>query len=222
MKKQLVIFGIGETARLAYEYFTHDSSYEVVAFAIDEEFKNADKFLNLDVVTTNQMLEKFIPQKYEIFVAISSTKLNYLRKEVFLKMRSLGYKMASYVSSKAFVWHDVKIGENCFILENNVLQSGVKIGENVVLWSGNHIGHLSEIRDHVFLSSHVVVSGNCLIDENCFVGVNACFADGVKIARDNFIGMGAVINKDTQEDGLYVGNPMERKTLSAKKFCKVS
>ncbi len=37
--KKLVIYGIGETADIAYEYFKHDSDYEVVAFTVDNEFK---------------------------------------------------------------------------------------------------------------------------------------------------------------------------------------
>jgi sugar O-acyltransferase (sialic acid O-acetyltransferase NeuD family) len=221
MKKNLIIFGIGETARLAYEYFTHDSKYKVIAFVVDDLFKKDSFFMGLDISTTTELTIKFSPEEFEIFIAIGSGKLNYQRKESFLKIKSLGYKMASYVSSKAFIWHDVLIGENCFILENNVLQSGVKIGDNVTLWSGNHIGHLSSIESHTFISSHVVISGNCTIGENSFIGVNACCADNIKIARDNFIGMGAVINKSTEEDSIYIGNPMIKRELSAKKFCKV-
>ena len=77
---------------------------------------------------------------------------------------------ASYVSPRAFVWRNVKLGEHCFIFENNVLQPFVNIGDNVVLWSGNHIGHHSKIGDHCFVSSHVVVSGFCDIGANCFLG----------------------------------------------------
>lgn len=221
MKRDLVIFGTGETARLAFEYFKFDSNYNPVCFCVDVEFKKDDFFLDLPIITTDKLNSKFPPEKYDVFVAIGSGKLSYQRKAAFEKIKSLGYKLPSYISSKAFVWRDVKIGENCFILENNVLQSGVKIGDNVVLWSGNHVGHLTEIQAHCFITSHVVISGNCVIGENTFAGVNSCFADNIKVGRDNFIGMGAVVNKSTAEDGLYVGNPAMKKEISARKFCKV-
>ena len=48
------------------------------------------------------------------------------------------------------------IGENTFIFEANVVQPGVTVGDNVVLWSGNHIGHDSVIEDHCFIASHAV------------------------------------------------------------------
>jgi carbonic anhydrase/acetyltransferase-like protein (isoleucine patch superfamily) len=95
------------------------------------------------------------------------------------------------------------------------------IGDNVTLWSGNHIGHRSVIEDHVFVSSHVVVSGFCTIGARSFVGVNATLADGVRIGSDNFIAMAACLGASTEDDGIYKGNPAERHKLSAKRFCKV-
>ncbi len=152
---------------------------------------------------------------------MASERLNYNRAKIYQEVKQLGYKCASYVSSKAFVWHNVQIGENCFILENNTLQPFVRIEDNVTLWSGNHIGHQSIVKNNVFISSHVVVSGFCEIGENTFIGVNSCIADGVKIAKDNFIALGSVINKDTEENKIYRGNPAEASKISAKKFCKV-
>ena len=40
MKNKLIIFGNTEFAEIAYEYFTHDSDYEVVAFCVHREYIN--------------------------------------------------------------------------------------------------------------------------------------------------------------------------------------
>ena len=74
-----------------------------------------------------------------------------------MKGKKKGYDFYSYVSPKATVLTN-KIGENCFILEDNTIQPFVEIGNNCVLWSGNHIGHHGKIDDHVFITSHCVVS----------------------------------------------------------------
>jgi sugar O-acyltransferase (sialic acid O-acetyltransferase NeuD family) len=220
-KNKIIIFGTGETARLAYEYFSHDSSYSVIAFAVNKEHKQSDNFLNLPLEEIENLEKKFHPDEYLGFVALGSGHLNRDRQKVFGQVKGLGYKCASYISSKAFRWRDVQIGENCFIMENNVLQSGVKIKDNVTLWSGNHIGHLSTIESHCFISSHVVISGNCSFGQNCFVGVNSSFADGVKIGKDNFIGLGTIINHDTENDSVYTGNPGVKSKVSAKRLSKV-
>ncbi|CAM5785144.1 UDP-3-O-(3-hydroxymyristoyl)glucosamine N-acyltransferase [Castellaniella caeni] len=203
MAEKLVIFGLGETAHLAYEYFTHDSAYEVAAFAADPEYIKADDFCGLPVIELEKVRDKYPPVSYKGFVAVSSGKLNRNRKALVFKAKNLGYKLVSYISSRAFVWHDVEIGENCFILEDNTLQPFTKVGNNVVLWSGNHVGHRSVIHDNCFISSHCVISGFCEIGESSFLGVNCTIEDGVKIGIDNFIGAGAIIRKNTRENQFF-------------------
>lgn len=38
MDKKLLIIGAGETASIAYDYFTNDSEYEVVGFAVEKKY----------------------------------------------------------------------------------------------------------------------------------------------------------------------------------------
>lgn len=37
-KEKLIIIGEGETANIAYEYFTFDSEYEVIAFSVERNY----------------------------------------------------------------------------------------------------------------------------------------------------------------------------------------
>ncbi len=222
MAKNLIIIGAGETAHLAYEYFTHDSEHDVVAFAVERQYREQDEFLSLPVIDLEAMEVAFSPAEYTAFVAVSSPKLNRIRTRLYELTKAKGYELASYVSSKAFCWHNVAIGDNCFILEDNTLQPFVTVGNNVTLWSGNHIGHRSVIKDNCFLTSHIVVSGFCEVGENAFIGVNSSVADHVKIAPDNFIAMATTINQDTEPNCVYSGNPAEKRKISAKRFCRVS
>src|SRR5688572_14752350 len=151
---KIVIIGDGETAELAYEYFTHDSPHEVVAFSVEREYAKKEELFRLPVVPFEEVEKLFAPTKHSAFVAISYTRLNRVRTRLYQETKGKGYELLSYVSSKAFVWHNVHIGENCFILENNVIQYAVRVGNNVVMWSGNHVGHQTVVRDNVFVSSH--------------------------------------------------------------------
>ena len=74
--------------------------------------------------------------------------------------------------------HPVGVGH---IRRRHQMVSIVKIGNNVVLWSGNHIGHNTVIRDNCFIASHVVISGFCEIGENCFLGVNSTVINNITI-----------------------------------------
>lgn len=219
--KPLVIVGNGEIAEMACEYFTYDSDRDVAAFAIGADYIKASALYDRPVVPLDELASTYPPDLYDAFVAIGDGQLNRLRRRHVEGCKAMGYGLASYVSSKAFVWRNVEIGENCFILEHNVLQPFTTIGDNVTLWSGNHVGHRSVIEEDVFMSSHVVVSGFCRIGARSFLGVNAALAHQVQVAADNFIAMGAVITASTEPDSIYQGNPAERRGLSAKRFCRV-
>jgi sugar O-acyltransferase (sialic acid O-acetyltransferase NeuD family) len=219
--RPLVIIGNGEIAEMACEYFAYDTDRDVVAFAIGDEFIKTPTLHDRPVVPLDQLAVRYPPEDCDAFVAIGDGQLNRLRRRHFDGCKAKGYRLASYVSSKAFVWRNVEIGENCFILEHNVLQPFTRIGDNVTLWSGNHIGHRSVVEDDVFMASHVVVSGFCRIGARSFLGVNSALAHQVEVADDNFIAMGAVITASTEPDSIYQGNPAERRPISAKRFCRV-
>jgi sugar O-acyltransferase (sialic acid O-acetyltransferase NeuD family) len=201
---KLVIFGAGDIARLAHYYFTRDSEHDVVAFTVDQKYRQADTFLDLPLVPFEDVLARYSPGEYKMFVALSYARMNKLREEKYQQAKASGYELVSYVSSRCSFLTDNPVGDNCFILEDNTIQPFVKIGNNVTLWSGNHIGHDALIEDHCFIASHIVVSGYVRIGNNCFIGVNATLRNSITIAPETLIGAGAVIMKDTVAKGVYL------------------
>jgi sugar O-acyltransferase (sialic acid O-acetyltransferase NeuD family) len=210
MKKPLVIFGSGDIAQLAHYYFSTDSDYEVMAFTVDASYIKESSFCGLPVVAFEDVAKRYPPDSYDFFVALSYSKLNAVRREKFLAAKEMGYKLVSFVSSRATVLNEGRIGENCFIFEDNTIQPFVTIGNNVTLWSGNHIGHHSVIHDHTFIASHVAVSGGVEIGEQCFVGVNATLRDHIKIGDRCVVGAGALLLADAEPEGVYIGTATER------------
>lgn len=203
----IVIVGAGEQAQIAYEYFTRDSPQTVAGFAVEGAYLDTRELYGLPVVALEEIEAHFPPEQTAAFVAISSTKLNRIRTRLYEEVKGRGYSFATYVSSKAFVWHNVEIGENTMIFENNVLQHRVRIGANAVLWSGNHVGHQTQIEDHCFISSHVVISGFCTVGRSSFMGVNSCVGDYLTIGEDCVVGAGAVVVRNLEPGKVYVGNP---------------
>jgi sugar O-acyltransferase (sialic acid O-acetyltransferase NeuD family) len=200
----IVIFGAGDIARLAHYYFTSDSEHRVVAFAVDREYRQGDGFLGLPCLDLETVRDHFPPGYYKMFIALSYAKMNKVRSQKYFQAKELGYELASYVSTRCSYLTDTPVGDNCFILEDNTIQPFVRIGNNVTMWSGNHIGHDSVIEDHCFISSHIVVSGHVVIRPYCFIGVNATLRNSITVAPETLIGAGAIIMKDTIEKGVYV------------------
>jgi len=201
---RLLIFGAGDIARLAHHYFTTDSPHEVVGFMVDTGFKTIDTLSGLPVLEREEALARFPPSECAMFVALSYARMNRVRAEKVATAKADGYALVSYVSSRCTYLSTTPPGENCFILENNTVQPFVTIGNNVTLWSGNHIGHDSVIDDHCFITSHVVVSGNVHVKSYCFIGVNATLRNSIVVAEQTLVGAGAVIMKNTKAKGVYL------------------
>jgi sugar O-acyltransferase (sialic acid O-acetyltransferase NeuD family) len=200
---QVVIFGTGRSAELALFYLTHDSAHEVAAFAVDAEYLTVNTYRERPVVAFEEVQEHFPPGQFRMFVPLGFTDMNHVRAAKYYEAKQKGYELISYVSSKATTWPGFTCGDNCFIFEDNTIQPFVTIGNNVVIWSGNHLGHHTVIRDHVMITSHVVVAGGCTIEEFCFIGANATIRDETVVARETLVGMGVAIQNDTSEFELY-------------------
>jgi sugar O-acyltransferase (sialic acid O-acetyltransferase NeuD family) len=201
--RSLILVGDGLFAEIAHEYFTHDSDYDVVAFSVEREYLKQTELRGLPVVPFEELELHFDPAEHSVHAALVYSQVNRLRRRLTADAKAKGYALASYVSSRAFVWRNVELGEHCFIFEDNTVQPFVRIGANIVMWSGNHIGHHSTIRDNVFIASHAVISGSCDIGENSFIGVNATLANDITIGPDNWIGPHVVITRDTEPNAMW-------------------
>ena len=205
----LVVFGAGDIARLAHRYFTTDSPHTVVAFTVDREFRKAESFCGLPLIDFESVAASYPAARYQMFIALSYARMNRLRADKYFRAKEIGYSLVSYVSSRCSYLTDPP-GDNCFILEDNTVQPFVRIGNNVTLWSGNHIGHDATIEDHCFITSHVVVSGYVRIGTRSFIGVNATLRNSITIAPQTLIGAGAIIMKDTKAKEVYMPERAKR------------
>jgi sugar O-acyltransferase (sialic acid O-acetyltransferase NeuD family) len=201
---KIVIFGIGRGADVATRYFRDDSSHEIVAYTVDDAYADRKKFMERPLIPFSRVEKEIPPEESQMFVLLGFQRMNALRAEKFAAAKGKGYSLASYVSSRIMSREKPEIGENCFILEGNVFNYDVKIGNDVVMWSGNHVGDLSIIEDNVFVSSHVVLSGDVTVGANSFLGVNATVSNYVHVGARCYIGANTLITQDTPPDSVYI------------------
>jgi sugar O-acyltransferase (sialic acid O-acetyltransferase NeuD family) len=212
--KPIVIFGAGAIAEVADFYFGRQGRI-VAAFTVDSEFINSDSCFERPLIPFDKISTLYGPDQYDGFVAVSYTRMNTVRAAKTKAMRDAGYFLVSYVSQYATILTEV-IGTNCLILEDNTIQPFSRIGDNVTLWSGNHIGHHSVIEDNVFISSHVVVSGGVKVGRNSFIGVNTTIVDHISIAPFTLLGAGCIVQNDTDVEGVYAPTAtMEKRKVNS-------
>ena len=176
--KPLLIYGIGELARIA-----------------------------LKVIDAREIGSSELPEDYYIFVAFSGVSLSYPRSNKVTELARLGFTLPSYVSSYAFIASDARIGSNVMIFEHNTIQSEVTIEDSTIVWSGNHIGHQTSIGIGCFISSHVCIGGRTKVGNNSYFGMNSTVRDQLTIGPNSVIGSNSYVSKNFPGNGVAFGNP---------------
>jgi sugar O-acyltransferase (sialic acid O-acetyltransferase NeuD family) len=219
----LVIFGTGKVAEVLYRYIEFDRSHNIVGFTCDAEHLPAGgRFHGLPAVPFAAVEASFPPDRCARLIAVGYHRLNALRAAKFAEAKAKGYRLASYVSSRAFVGDWLTIGENCIILDNVGIDPGARLGDNVALWSNVTIGHHAVIGDHCWLAAHGIVGGNASLGPRCFLGLNVTIGHQTTIGADSFLGAGAVVTKSAAANSVFIGRDTELFRLDSKRFLQIS
>lgn len=203
--KRLVIFGIKNFALIVHYLFSSDSDYTVVGFTVDREYLDQATFKGLPIVPFDEIEDHFPPETHDMFVAIGIGKLNTLRSQKVEEVEAKGYRVTSFISSRATVSGDLQIGPNTMIMEHVFLHPYVHIGRNSILWGLTTVALLCHIGDHCWIVS-ASFGECCTIGNNTFVGLNATIAPGCTIGHSNVIGAGALITQSSQDYAVFKGH----------------
>lgn len=119
------------------------------------------------------------------------------------------------------ILNGAKIGSNCNICAQILIEGDVIIGNNVTIKSGVQIWNGTKIDDNVFIGPNATFTNDKLprskqypnefekihIKENASIGANATILPGVTIGCYAMIGAGAVVTQDVPDFAVVAGNP---------------
>ena len=199
----VVIFGATDFADCALYFLNAFSDHHVVGFTTESDYKPGTTHAGLPVFPFESIEQELPPNDVKMFVAVGPSHYNTLRKRIFETAILKGYRFISFVSPKAVVAENVRLGENVFIFDNVTIEPFVEIESNTTVWSAAVIAHHSTIGKHCFIAPGAMVSGRCVVEESVFLGINCTVRDHVKIAAKTIVGAGANIKFDVDKPGVY-------------------
>ncbi len=202
-EKKIVIFGTGEFAQEIFLYLKKFSNFQIVAFTIHKEFIKEKSLFEKPIIPFEEIENSYSPNECTMIICIGFSQMNKKRERVFLEAKKKGYKLENFIHPSNHIWDEFEIGENCIILENNVIRPFVKIGNDVIIENNNVISHHSIIKDHCYITSQVVIAGHVTIESNCYLGINSTIRNRIKLEKECLIGAGAVILRNTKEKEVY-------------------
>lgn len=206
----VVIFGLGQMASVAWYNLTQDSPHRVVAFTVDAAHRNVGRLHELPVVDFETLEHQYPPDRVALFAPLSYRRMNALRQEKYAAGKQKGYRFISYVSQRAIVWPDLKLGENSIVQAGAIVQPFTELGNGTIVTVGVSVGHHVRAGDHCFFAAQAVVGGGVVIGDCCVIGLNSTLRNAIHVADRCLIGAGAVVTANTEANGAYVGVPARR------------
>lgn len=182
--------------------------HELVCFMVGDEYFSENRMMGLDVIPQS----RFDPAHYDVVVAIGEPAL---RKKMVESLPE-ETKFTNVIHPTAVISQWVELGEGSIVTAGTILTCHIKIGKHAHLNLHTTVGHDCVMGDYFTTAPAANISGNCVFGDCVYFGTNASIKQGVHITSHVTIGMGAVVVKDIQEEGVYIGNPLVK--LEKKSF----
>lgn len=202
MHKNVVIIGAGGHAKVIADIIKK-SGDTIVGFLDDNKKIGEHIILNYKVIgnlADRISISKSNPD-YEFIIAIGDNKK---REEI---SHSPNLKFYTAIHPSAQIGLDVEIQEGTVIMANACINSSAKIGKHCIINTGAIIEHDNIIEDFVHISPNVALGGTVKIGKSTHVGIGSTIKNNITICENCKIGAGAVVVKDIEKEGTYIGVP---------------
>ncbi|WP_027727317.1 acyltransferase [Treponema sp. C6A8] len=132
------------------------------------------------------------------------------------------------------IFPEAKIGENCNICANVLIENDVVVGNNVTVKSGVQLWDGITVEDNVFIGPNATFTNDLfprsknpdwelkktIIKKGASIGANATILCGITIGENAMIGAGSVVTKNVPDGELWAGNPAKCLKKIEEKKCK--
>lgn len=201
--KPIVVFGLGSFSKLMTKYINAFTSWHIEAYTVDDTYCNTSLFLEKPVIPFSQIAAKCPPDSFDALIAVGYSSMGVVRQNAFKGMKAFGYHVRNFQHPDASCGFD-SIGEGNIILERAIISIGTSIGNANLFWCNSNIAHDSTIGSFNTFCPSSAFGGFTSIADNCFFGINSTCKDNLSIASGTFVGAGAYVTRDTEENSAFI------------------
>lgn len=199
---RLIILGAGGHGKVIAD-IALKSGYTDISFVDDNRKGTAMGFPIIGMIDD---IESLNDGKTDFMIGIGK---NVLRKQIAEQYQ---VNWVSIVHPSAQIAHGAKIGRGTIVMANAVINACAVLGEHCIVNTSAVVEHDNVIGNYVHLSPNVTLGGMVHIEVLTHVGIGAIVKNNVKICDSCVIGAGAVVVKNIEQSGTYIGVPAKKKT----------
>lgn len=191
----IILLGCGGHAKSVVDVICRQKKYKILGF-VDNE-KSSFTYRNYEVIGTDDDLERIFAEGTRwAFISIGYLGKGVIREKLNLKLKKIGFKLATVIDPSAVLAEDSIISPGCFVGKHAVINSDSKIGENVIVNSGAIIEHDCSIGEFTHVAVSATICGGVRIGKRCLIGANSTIIQGKHIGDNVIIGAGCIVYKD--------------------------
>lgn len=205
--EKVIIYGTGKLAQMVYYLMKADTRYEIIGFAADIEYCNADTFMDVSLVPIDEAFSIFPPTTCKMLTVIGGLTNIEIRKTMYDRAHSHGYESINYIHPTAILEGEITFGNNNIIFPYCVLGFSGSFGDNTIVREKVYLGHDFKVGNHCFIGVGCTIGGTSQIDDFAYIAMESTVIDHTTIARRSFIGIGSLVLTDTMENAKYFGRP---------------
>lgn len=213
--RKLVIFGTTDFSRELCYYVEHDGGDEVVAYVLDQKYVKETIYDGKKVIAYEELESFFAKDEIEIIVSLGYSSMNDNRKIVFERCMRDGWKIGSFIHSKA-INLSKSMGIGNIIMDRAEVRLGSEMGDGNVVLALTIISHDCKVGDFNYFAGSNHINGRNKIGSNNFFGTNCILTDGGKIGNYNLIGAGTCVSKKI-DDGMLIAQAPTRELKTDKR-----
>lgn len=211
MTEKLVLIGAGGHAKSCVGVIESNKRFAIQGF-IDPKLTVGTDLLGYPVLGGNEVIDELCSKgDIQFIIAVGQVNSPDVRMQLFALLESRHAIIAAGISAaSAFVSPHATCGRGTIVMQQVTVNTGARIGDNVILNNHCLVEHDAVIGDHVHISTGAIVNGDCTIGNGCFIGSGSVIVHGLSVTSNTIVGAGAVVVSNIIEPGTYAGNPARK------------
>jgi sugar O-acyltransferase (sialic acid O-acetyltransferase NeuD family) len=195
--KTIILLGAGGHCKSCIDVIEKENKYKIL-YILDKINKNK-KLFNYKISSENLLKKK---KNLFAFVTVGQIKNYRIRQKLFKKLLSLNFKIPSIISPLSYVSPKASIGSGTIIMHGVIINADVRIGKNCIINTNSVIEHGVKIKDHTHISTGAIINGETIIGSKVFIGSGSVVTNNIKVDDCCIVGSGINIKKNLKKNSI--------------------
>jgi len=204
-REKIVVLGVGGHARVVLDILEARAAFEIVGLITPEPAPGLERY---PVLGGDEILPQLLGQGIRrVAIGVGGSRSNLKRRELFERVKALGFEAVKAIHPSAVLCSGVTIGEGSVICAGVTLAPEVSLGRNVIVYTGSTVDHQTIVEDHALISAGVAVGAQVKIGSGSLSAIGSVIVSRITVGRGALIGAGAVVIRDVPDGATVFGVP---------------